>query len=290
MLSKIALGTVQFGLSYGIANTEGQVGRTEAAAILSLAARRGINTLDTAVAYGESEQVLGEVGVDSWRVISKLPAVPEDCVDVQAWVDLQVSNSLQRLQMNHLHGLLLHRPGQLLEARGEVLYRALRVLQDRGVVEKIGVSIYEPAELSRLTTNMRFDVVQAPLSIFDTRLTDSGWLARLTDSGCEVHTRSSFLQGLLLMKPEDRPQQFKRWDELWKKWDSWLLKVGLTPLQACLRYALSQQGVAKVVLGVNSEAQLGQIFSAAVGDLPPIPAEMKTDDQFLLNPALWTNT
>ena len=249
---KIALGTAQFGLRYGIGNTGGQVSHAEAAAILSLAKQRGIDTLDTAIAYGESEKVLGDIGIAGWQVISKLPALPDPVVDIATWVDTQVSGSLQRLKANRLHALLLHRPAQLLDSRGAELYRLLVAQQERGMVEKIGVSIYDASELDQLMPRMRFDLVQAPFNIVDARMVDSGWMERLAAMECELHVRSVFLQGLLLMSPENRPSQFDRWQPLWNIWDAWLHDSGLTPLQACLRHALSQSGISKVVLGIET--------------------------------------
>src|SRR3990172_7099104 len=110
---KLALGTVQFGLPYGVANLHGQVSFDEARAILNYAETAGLDMLDTAVAYGNSEQHLGEIGVTQWQVVSKLPAIPEACADVAAWVGASVEASLQRLQIRQLHGLLLHSPAQL---------------------------------------------------------------------------------------------------------------------------------------------------------------------------------
>ena len=210
------MGSVQFGLAYGVANSDGQVSQLEVTSILTEAIAQGIDTVDTAIAYGESEHVLGNVGMDKWQVVSKLPAVPKDCLDVEAWVEAQVAGSLQRLRVTCLYGLLLHRPEQLLEARGDRLHAALRALQARGVVRKIGVSVYEPAELDRLVPCMPFELVQVPFNLLDTRMVTSGWLARLQQSGCEVHARSIFLQGLLLMPASARPAKFDRWQALWQ--------------------------------------------------------------------------
>ena len=284
---KIALGTAQFGLPYGIGNTIGQVPFAEVASILSLAKQRGIKTLDTAIAYGESESVLGNIGISDWQIISKLPALPDKEVNVASWVESQVSGSLQRLKVDRLHALLLHRPSQLLEHRGGELYRALVDQQNCGAVEKIGISIYAPSELDQLMPNMHFDIVQAPVSVLDSRMLDSGWMARLSTLGCELHARSVFLQGLLLMSPNNRPAQFDLWQPLWSKWSAWLSDSGLTPLQACLRHVFSTPGIAKVVLGIESVAQLEQILSATEGGVPPLPAGLNMGDPQLLNPALW---
>lgn len=285
---KLALGTVQFGLNYGIANRQGQVTLNEASAILNHASVHGIDTLDTAIAYGDSEQRLGEIGVENWRAVSKLPAVPDDCRDMPQWVEDSVKESLQRLKVKSLYGLLLHRPLQLLEQDGDRLYHALQQLKHDGLVQKIGVSIYDPAELDALFKRYRLDIVQSPFSIFDRRLIDTGWLTRLAEQGAELHVRSVFLQGLLLTTPRERPKKFVRWASLWNQWDAWLKEVKLTALQACTRHALSFPEISKVIVGVDSLNQLKEILQAAEGPMPEVPPELHCTDIELINPARWS--
>src|SRR5262245_8105630 len=129
MSRRLALGTVQFGLRYGIANEIGQVGRDQAAAILAHAHAAEVDTLDTAIGYGQSEQRLGEIGVAGWRVVSKLPSIPESCADVSRWVHESLDGSLSRLGIPKLYGLLLHRPQELLGRNGPALHRALLAAQ-----------------------------------------------------------------------------------------------------------------------------------------------------------------
>ena len=286
-MNRIALGTVQFGLPYGIANQRGQVSVDEARLILTHAHAAGVEMLDTAIAYGNSEQRLGEMGVQQWQVVSKLPAVPNGCVDIRGWVYQSVEESLQRLQVNHLRGLLLHRPEQLLSVQGEQLYAALSQLVSDGLVRKIGVSIYEPDEFQRLGEQFDFGIVQIPFNILDHRLLDSGLLHRLCQQGTEVHVRSVFLQGLLLMHPAERPPQFEPWRALWQRWQGWLEEVRLSPLQACLLYVMSFPGIAKVIVGVDSLTQLKEILQAAEGAIPEIPSELNCTDIDLINPSRW---
>jgi aryl-alcohol dehydrogenase-like predicted oxidoreductase len=284
---KLALGTAQFGLHYGIANRAGQISRAEGAALLSAARSARMDTLDTAIAYGSSEERLGEIGLDGWRVVSKLPPVPEGCDDVDGWVTQAVRGSLARLKAERLYGLLLHRPQQLLETTGEQLYRAMNRLKSDGLVEKIGISIYAPIELEPLCGRFDLDMVQAPFSILDRRLVDTGWLDRLAGEGIEVHARSIFLQGLLLMEAGQRPQKFARWREVWLAWHEWLREAGLTPLQACLRHALGFEAISRVIVGVDSVRQLDEILQAAQGPAPQMPDAVRTDDVDLLNPSRW---
>ena len=286
---KLALGTAQFGLSYGIANLDGQVGLKEAQAILNFACACGLDTLDTAVNYGDCQQRLGEIGVADWQVISKLPALPDRCDDVTKWVHDHVQKSLQLLHTTTLRGLLLHRPEQLLGELGKELYNALLALKHDGLVEKIGVSIYDPVELEALTKNFKIDIVQAPFNVLDRRLITTGWMNKLAQMDIELHTRSVFLQGLLLMPSDSRPVKFNRWLATWYQWDQWLADTGFTPLQACLRDALAHPGIVRIIVGVDSLKQLKDIVLAAKGSISEPPGELSSTDIDLINPARWAN-
>lgn len=284
---KLALGTVQFGLNYGVTNTAGRVSTEVAGEILRKAQVSGLDTLDTAVAYGESESVLGGLGVRGWKVVSKLPAVPEGCLDVMQWVRSKTQESLDRLGLSRLYGLLLHRPEQLLGSIGPDLYAALQSLKAEGRVDKVGVSVYGPSELGDLWPRYRFDLIQAPFNILDRSLAASGWASRLKDAGVEIHIRSAFLQGLLLMPADKRPDRFNRWSEVWQEWDRWLSTTGLTPVQACLRYVSAFDEIDRVVVGVESMTQLNEIVAAADGVLNSLPLFKHLHDERLINPARW---
>lgn len=287
MVERVALGTVQFGLPYGIANRGGQVPEEEAAAILDRAWTMGVDTLDTAISYGVSEELLGRIGVKQWKVVTKLPSLPEPRADILCWVEESVTDSLTRLRIPKLRGLLLHCPQQLRGNSGDSLFQALVSLRDQGLVEKIGISIYHPEELDALGTEYRFDLVQAPFSIVDRRLATSGWLNRLHDGGTEVHARSVFLQGVLLMKAPNRPPAFDRWQPLWDQWEHWLNDQGLTPLQACLGFALSERAIDRVVIGVDNLSQLEGIFAAIGAPVVSVPTELMSDDLDLIDPSRW---
>jgi aryl-alcohol dehydrogenase-like predicted oxidoreductase len=255
--------------------------------MLQLAAENGIDTLDTAIAYGESEDCLGEIGTEGFKLVTKLPSVPDGYSDVNGWVQEQVAASSSRLGVSKLYGLLLHRPDQLLGLNGKKLYQSLQRLKDDGRVQKIGVSIYTPSELEAITKQFHLDLVQAPFNLVDRRLLATGWLQRLKDGGVEIHTRSSFLQGLLLMPYEAIPSKFAPWAELWSKWHDWLARHSVTALQACLAYPLSFSEIDHVVVGADSVSQLKQIIEAAnymsQVDLPNLQCE----EVALINPAKW---
>jgi aryl-alcohol dehydrogenase-like predicted oxidoreductase len=285
---KLALGTVQFGMDYGIGNACGRVVKSEAGEIIRHAKMFGVDTLDTAIAYGESESILGCLGLKGWKVVTKLPPLPDDCSDVYKWVSNQVQQSMTRLKVNHLYGVLLHYPNQLLEGQGKKLYKAMQIikLQD-GLVDKIGFSIYAPKELDDIFNKYPVDIVQAPLNILDRRLVESGWVSLLNRLGVEIHARSLFLQGLLLMSPSQRPIKFNAWHEVWTVWDAWLNEVGLSPLEACLGYVNELPQIDLAVIGVQSVDQLDEILAGVSFRLPSLPKFGVLSDQRLINPATW---
>jgi aryl-alcohol dehydrogenase-like predicted oxidoreductase len=286
---RLALGTVQFGVAYGIANATGQVSATEAAKIVALAGASGINTVDTAIGYGESECCLGEIGMSGFNVVTKLPPMPAGLGDVAGWVNAQIDASLARLGLAQVHGVLMHRPQDLLGDGGPALYGALCGLKERALTRKIGVSIYSPRELDNLIAKFGFDLVQAPLNLLDRRLVVSGWLKRLKDQAIEVHTRSAFLQGLLLLPRQNVPPKFARWSGLLDGWHNWLESHKEAPVRACLAYPLSLPEVDRIVVGTENAEQLRTILASATqAPKAPLPG-LACDDEDLINPARWPN-
>ena len=284
----LALGTVQFGLPYGVANTRGQVPLDEAARILAEARAAGCDTLDTAIGYGDSEARLGAIGVEGWRVVTKLPPVPDGTPDVAGWIRAQVEASLTRLRRDTLHGLLLHRPEQLASPEGPAIAAALRRMKDEGLAARIGVSAAAPADLDEWGARCDLSLVQVPFNVLDRRLVESGRLDRLAAAGVEVHTRSAFLQGLLLMGPAARPRAFDAFARTLQAFDHWLRDTGMTAVQACLRYALSFPGIARVVVGVETVEQWREIAAAAGRlDVPAPPLE--PIDLRLITPSTWNS-
>jgi aryl-alcohol dehydrogenase-like predicted oxidoreductase len=284
---KLALGTAQFGLPYGIANQCGKLPQDVVKYILNEACDSGVDTLDTAIAYGESEKVLGFQNLQDFSVISKLPEVPRDCCNITNWAEQQVLASLSRLKIDSLDALLLHRPNQLLESGGQELYESMVMLKAKGLVSKIGISVYGPEELHELIKHFKFDIVQAPMNVFDRRMETSGLLRDLKNEGVEVHIRSAFLQGLLLMSEEEVPTYFKPWSELFGLYHNWLRANDIAPLHACLSYLNQHPDIDRIIVGVDSLQQLKEIIMAIDKPLQEIPDSLQSTDEHLINPSRW---
>lgn len=282
---KLALGTAQFGLPYGIANNAGKVSQSEVAKILTRACESGIDLLDTAITYGDSETSLGLAGVDGFNVVTKLPADIDSNVDM--WAAKHLKASLNRLGVDAVYGLLLHRSEQLLGPYGQALAKTLLKLKAEGLVSKIGVSIYAPEELEAVMRICAIDLVQAPFNLIDQRLMTSGWLPRLHDADIEVHVRSAFLQGLLLMPRHHVPEKFLPWSALFDRWYLWLDDGQSTAVQACLAF-VNHPMIDRVVVGIDSLVQLNEILHAITfSPLVKLP-DLACNDTNLINPSNWS--
>jgi len=282
-MRKIALGTVQFGLDYGLTNPSGQVAIDEVRKILIFAKKNEIDILDTASGYGNSEQVLGKIGVDNYQIITKT-------ISLKNGVDRVIDGfyqSLDNLGQKQVEGLLIHNIQDIENKQFNILFDKLNKLKKEGLIKKIGFSTYTPEQVSFLLENFDFDLIQLPFNILDNRLVDSGMFKVLQNRGIEVHARSVFLQGLLLMNEKNRPSKFRRWDALWKTWHEWINDNQITVLEASIRYVISIPEISKVLVGVDTKDQLKEIIVASYGFLPNIPPELHTTDVNLLNPSNW---
>ena len=258
MAPNLCLGTVQFGLPYGITNTTGQVSEAEVRRILALAAQQGIELLDTAQAYGSAESVLGHCSPPTMRrrLISKLPAQSEP----DDW-EHAFQASLNRLQADNLDGFLLHRSADLLGPQADRLLDWLESLRERGLVQRLGVSIYDASELEGLPLD-RLQLVQLPLSLYDQRLLLDGTVDQLKSAGLAIHARSLLLQGLLL-KPADQWPLFLSPDfrEHHRQLMEHLTKRGLSLLEAALAFARNCDGLEAVLVGVLTTEELSELLA-----------------------------
>ena len=277
---KLALGTVQFGLDYGVTNHDGQVAIDKVKNIFDYAKDKGIDTLDTASGYGNSEQVLGEVGVNNYRIITKTTPL-KNGVD---GVIKGFHQSLDNLNVEQVDGLLIHNVDDTKDKRFGELFHKLNELKEEGMIKKIGFSTYTPEQVDFLLENFDFDLIQVPFNVFDTRLIDGGQLQALKNQNIEVHARSVFLQGLLL-DFKHLSGYFSKWTNQFNSYQEIVQDSGLSLLEYTLNFALNTQEIDKVLVGVHSEKQLKEIIQS-VKEQDSLNA-YPINDINLINPSLW---
>jgi aryl-alcohol dehydrogenase-like predicted oxidoreductase len=280
MRNKLALGTVQFGLNYGVTNKNGQVTIGEVRNILDFAKNNGIDTLDTAASYGNSEKILGEIGIHDCQIITKTTSFKDGTNEV-------INNfyqSLKKLNVGQVEGLLIHNIDDIKINQFDILFKRLDELKKEGLVKKIGFSTYMPEQVDFLLENFDFDLIQLPFNIFDVRLIEGGQLQALKSKNVEVHARSVFLQGVLL-DFYHHSSYFITWQEQFEKYQAIVKESGVSLLEYALNFVLNIQEIDKVLVGVNSEIQLNEIIQSIKesGNFDAYPI----DDINLLNPSLW---
>jgi len=291
-MAKLSLGTAQFGLDYGVSNTRGQISLDDADAILQLAKTRGIDILDTAPAYGTSEQVLGELkAAASFKLISKTPQFRRDEIlaDDAAQVRRSIETSLEKLGTESLYGVLVHWPGDLLARGGDLLWNTMSAARSEGLVKSIGVSVYDPAELATLMDRYPIDVMQAPMNVLDQRMQTSGALDVARAKGVSNHIRSAFLQGLLLMDQSAVPQARQAARPYIEAFRAAAERAGVSALVASLAFITQNDNVESVVCGVTSAAELEEITDAlALAGSVEIDFDgLSCNDASIIDPRMW---
>lgn len=288
-MSKLGLGTVQWGMDYGVSNQGGRTPVEMVSAILCEARDRGVDVLDTAALYGDAESVLGRYALGSFRVITKTPRFAASTITHEhaSELDEVFHGSLKRLSSTAVYGLLAHHADDLLVPGGEKLWRAMLRLKEQGLVEQIGASIYDGEKVDALLERFSPDIVQVPLSVLDQRMLLNGQLERLKSRGVEIHTRSAFLQGLLLLPPDQIPLYFDPIAPLLKRWHAAVEEQGLTATQAALTFVRDVPYVDTVLIGVESLAQLraclAEFETAARFDA----SGLACGDPMFVNPVNW---
>lgn len=285
--SKLALGSANFGLDYGLANESGKLSNDDLRQIVNAAEIAGIDTIDTAQAYGDSEQRLGSILKTHFQIITKI-GVGLDQNYFKNSVHQLVGESLKRLNQQHLYGVMLHRPEILFGNHGTNIIAELHALKDKGMIKNIGVSIYAPDILEEIFKLTDLDIVQVPFNLFDQRILKSGWSERLKERGVTVHVRSVFLQGLLLMKREDLPPYFsENWQDLFDNWYVFQKNTGVSAAEGALGFALRQTWINKIVVGLDSVQQLNSLVQIeAKKSYSPNP-NLTCFDLDLIDPSNW---
>lgn len=272
--SRFILGTVQFGLQYGI-NSAGHPDEQDVERILRKAYDSGITTLDTSSAYGDSEAVLGRTMRDEFRIVSKYPKCARTVSDCFA-------KTLKNLRRENLYGYLLHH-FSIYETNPSIWDELVSLKRD-GRVLKIGFSLYEPEELERIIEDgIDFDIVQIPYNVFDRKFEQ--YFPKLRLSGVEIHVRSTFLQGLFFKDRDSLPEKLKPLRTYLEQLDTYSAENGISVAEAALNFNLQNPYVDGVLIGVDNVGQLQSNLSSVIAKRIDLNIEVKEKE--LLNPVNW---
>jgi aryl-alcohol dehydrogenase-like predicted oxidoreductase len=294
---RLCLGTVQFGLEYGINNKKGKPSRDEVFAMLDYGLAQGIEYLDTAAAYGDAEQRLGEYFLsrkakDQVKVISKLlpNLIPDDCTDAEARVINEVKGSLARLHLDCLDGYLLHTPANFYNPG---IMAGLVRAREMGLIKNLGVSIYETKHALDVAGSGLVDYIQVPYNIFDQRLEKTEFFDLTKANGVTVFGRAPFLQGLLFMSADQVPENMARAKPYLDEFAEVLDQYSFTREEACMLFSLQNLKLDKVVFGVDDMEQLKADMEVAARDCSDDSLRRELQKHFItmekeiIFPSLW---
>ncbi len=298
-LSQLCLGTVQFGMKYGIYNKTGQPTEEECFEMLDMAISQGIKVIDTARAYGTAEERVGRyLSYRGWQgkidVISKLcPNVMEEGEkDVYGVVRRELEGSLERLKVSKLKGYLLHTPEYIYQDK---IVEALFRLKEEGLTENVGVSIYGMEE-GYEAIKRGMDYVQLPYSVLDQRGKQTGWIEEAKKVGIKVFARSAFLQGLFLMDRSEVPEWLKRAEPYLEKIEGFFEEYRGKKTEMLLQFVKRTEGIDYLVFGVDNKEQLKEnIESFEKGVeieeelMKKLSAYCREVDDSIILPSLWSN-
>lgn len=291
---KFGLGTAQFGFDYGISNPLGRASITEIRRILDMAAEKAVRVIDTASLYGVSENVLGQCLDEhhNFYIVTKTPQYSKPMITKED-ADLLKSvfaESLQKLKQSSLYGLLIHNADDLLAGNGSLLWEAMENIQNEGRVRKIGASVYAAEQIDAILKKYPLELVQLPINVLDQRLINSGHLEKFKKLNIEIHARSAFLQGLLLMNPYDLPEYFESVRAHLKRYQIFISERDVSPLLAALCFVQNFNEIDAIIIGVVNSTQLSEIFEACEKVCTMAPNDYRNfawDDEAILNPSRW---
>lgn len=291
-MGKLGLGTVQFGTQYGSFVQSDQVPIEDVNSIARLALKSGIDIIDTAASYGDAENVVGAAFREPFRIVTKIPPKPEHIGPdrARAWVRNVVERSLSRLKRSSVYALLLHRSQDLQGKAGLEIAKELMNQQELGHSKRIGISIYDPAELTDCLEFFSPSLIQCPYNFFDRRIEESGWADRLQANGCKIHVRSAFLQGVLLQSSHKRSMALATFEPWLRAFDHEAAAYSGNRIAAALRGPLSAAWCDAVIVGVTNAKQLAEIAettSLGLGGFrtkaeQPVP-------EILIDPSRWSS-
>ena len=258
-LSQLMLGTVQFGLNYGIANQSGQPSYETTKDIIRCAYDGGVRCLDTAAIYGTSEEVIGmalaELGIaDDMLVTTKVTHMPSglSAKDADKIVYESVTRSLQRLKIETIPICMMH-----MEENAEYLESLIK-LKDIGMVHHIGISVDTPGRTRQIINDGQVEAIQIPTNIMDKRYTGTGTIALAKKQNIAIFIRSIYLQGLVLMDDDSVADDLKDAIPTIRNLRTLARDAGISIAELAMRYVLSLDGMTCALVGVDSVEQMKQ--------------------------------
>ena len=291
MKKKLVIGTAQFSKKYGATNIRGVTSKKEITKILYYLKNKKIYNLDTSIEYSSVDKKINFSKFSRWKLITKVNPDRfknyKDKDQIKKNLVKLIKKSTKNIGIKKIETLLLHNVSLLFKKNGNQIYIALKELKESGYIKNFGYSIYNFEKLNNLIKKFKPDILQCPFSVFDRRLNNKNLINLLKKNKVQIHVRSIFLQGLLLVKFDHLPKKFLKWKKIFMNWNNWIAKNNYSRLEACVNFVFFNNSIDKIIIGVEDLNQLKKILNLKLKKKINIPDHLKSNDKNLINPSNW---
>lgn len=288
---KLILGAAQFSGSYGFDKTKYTLTKKEIKKIFNCMKNNDINFLDTSLEYINVGKKIKLYKTKKVKFITKIKFKNSDLKNkdekqIKEIIMKRLLLSKKEMNIEYFHSLLIHNFEILEQSNQKKLFNVLVKLKKNGELGKIGFSIYNFKKLKSSLKKFDPDIIQCPYNIFDRRLDDVDLKKIIRKKKTSIHVRSIFLQGLLLLSPENLPKKFLKWKNKFVKWHNWSKKRGISKVDAIFSFLNSNKNIDKIIFGVQNLNQLNEILNLKIKKIR-IPTYLESKDKNLISPNLW---
>jgi aryl-alcohol dehydrogenase-like predicted oxidoreductase len=283
---KLGIGTAQFGMDYGVSNINGKVSSNELSKIFAFCHKNNIEVIDTAQIYGDSEKRISRYLNNNYRIITKFSLGSINKLhSLQASLETSLHNlSVDKVDTFMVHSFQLSQCDQLQKS-----YSQLIQLKQQGLINKIGISLYNQDEIEHILLHYQFDVIQIPINIFDQKLESTGILKKIKSYGVEIHARSAYLQGLCFIHPNNLTSQLKAAKSVLSEFRTQAKKHKVSLQKLALSYLLQIKEIDVILVGCTSNKELQEnhliILESDILDLDY--RIFNINDETITNPVNW---
>ena len=282
---KLVIGSAQLGMNYGLFHNR-KINHKEFKKIEKIILKSKINFIDTAISYGDSENIIGSSKLKNLHIITKIKLPSKKNIQVRDWTLKEISKSLYKLKIKKIYGVLIHDYKDLLGKYGKDYLLSLQELKKKKIIKKIGISIYDSHEIQKIWKFWKPDLIQVPFNALDNRILDSGWVDVFRKFKVKIFARSVFLKGLLINEDNSFTVN-KNYLILLNKFKNWCYKNNISLLQGCIHFVKQFKKIDYLVVGFNNYNQLKEIIDVFNKKQIIIPKKFSTNKKNLIDPRKW---
>jgi aryl-alcohol dehydrogenase-like predicted oxidoreductase len=282
---KLVIVSAQLGMNYGLFHNR-KINHKEFKKIEKIILKSKINFIDTAISYGDSENIIGSSKLKNLHIITKIKLPSKKNIQVRDWTLKEISKSLYKLKIKKIYGVLIHDYKDLLGKYGKDYLLSLQELKKKKIIKKIGISIYDSHEIQKIWKFWKPDLIQVPFNALDNRILDSGWVDVFRKFKVKIFARSVFLKGLLINEDNSFTVN-KNYLILLNKFKNWCYKNNISLLQGCIHFVKQFKKIDYLVVGFNNYNQLKEIIDVFNKKQIIIPKKFSTNKKNLIDPRKW---